>query len=409
MQDTDFYRQILGLEEPWTVNDIALDMPGGKVEIEVVYGKPGGVCPECGNPGTLHDHAPERRWRHLDTCQLQTIIRCQVPRVKCPEHGVKTMSIPWAAPHGRFTRMFEHLCIQWLLATRNQSETARLLGLSRDQVHHLMSRAVERGLARREERPIRRLGIDEKSMKKGHHYLTVLCDLDRQEVYEVAEERTEEAARELLAKLPGAHRDAVESICMDMWQAFINAARKMLPGAAVVHDRFHVSVHLNDAVDKTRRQENRKLRAAGEEGLKRSRYLFLKNFANLTFDQAARFAEAYKVARQTAAVWECKELFRAFWEQKTVVAAREFLEDWLKEARRRRLPALTIVAKMIADHAVGLLNYIEHPVTNALAENLNGKIQQLKATARGFRSFAHYRINILFHFAGLDLNPLKIQ
>jgi transposase len=409
MQDTNFYSRILGLPEPWTVNDVDLDMPGGKVEIEVVYDRPGGICPECGKAGALYDHAAERRWRHLDTCQLQTIVRCRVPRVNCPDHGVKTMNVPWAAPHGRFTAMFEQLCIQWLLATRNQSETARLLGLSPDQVHHIMSRAVDRGLDRREGKPIRKLGIDEKSMKKGHHYLTVLSDLDTQEVYEVAEERTEEAAKALLAKLPEAHRDAVDCICMDMWQPFMKAVRELLPEAAIVHDRFHISQHLNDAVDKTRRQEHRKLCEAGEEGLKRTRYLFLKNLANLTIDQFVRFGDARKIARKTAVVWQFKELFRAFWSQPTVAAAREFLERWLEDARQRNLPALTAVAKTIADHAVGLLNYIEHPVTNALAENLNGKIQQLKATARGFRSFAHYRINILFHFAGLDLNPLKSQ
>jgi transposase len=319
------------------------------------------------------------------------------------------MAVPWAAPHGRFTLLFEWVCIQWLQTSMNQSAVARRLRMSFDQVHHIMARAVERGLARRESRPLRQLGLDEKSMRRGHKYLTVMTDIERGEVLDVAEDRERASAERLLDGLDASSRDAVECVCMDMWKPFRQAVSAKLPKAEVVHDRFHVSKHLNDAVDKTRRAEQRKLIEKAEGGLKRTRYLFLRNFESIRPDHLARFEAAKAVAVKTAAAWESKELFRGFWRQPTLAAARTFLARWYKRAKARRLPALTAVANMLVRHAQGLVNYARHKVTNSIAENLNGRIQHLKATARGFHSFAHYRTNILFHLAGLELSPLKSQ
>lgn len=408
MQNTDFYHQILGLDSSWKVSEVNLDMSKKKVEVRVEFCGTA-TCPECGAPCPIHDHAAERQWRHLDTCDLQTILIARMPRTSCQEHGVKTISIPWAAPRGRFTLLFEQVVIHWLLVTQSQSGVAKQLRLSFDQVHSIMLRAVERGLARRQELPVKYLGIDEKSMKKGHNYMTVVSDLTTGRVLEVAEKRTQASAQEAIAA--AVHEDlrsGVKAVCTDMWDAFMSAAREVLPKAKLVHDRFHVAKHLNDAVDKTRREEQRQLLADGDDRVKRARYLFLTNFAELNEDRLVRFAEARAAAVKTTAVWESKEIFRAFWSQPTVAMARTFLENWCANAFAKSISALNSVANMLAAHAEGLTNFMEHRITNSLAENLNGKIQHLKASARGFRSFENYRTNILFYHGHLDLSPRKI-
>jgi transposase len=409
MRDTELYQQILGLSSEWQVVGVKLSLDAGTVEVQVRHGGGPLRCPECDAEVAGYDKAPERRWRHLDTCQLQTLIRCRVPRVNCATHGVKTVAVPWAEPRGRFTLLFQALVIQWLQATRSQTAVAERLRMSLDEVHQIMARAVERGLARREESPMRQLGLDEKSMQRGHRYLTVLCDLEHGCVHDVVEGRQQAQAEVLLGGLSELQRRTVECACMDMWEPFRQAVRQVLPQARIVHDRFHISGHLNDAVDQTRRSEQRQLLAQGETALNRTRYLFLRNVENLTAAQFRRFAAAKLVAAKTAAAWEYKELFRGFWEQPTIQAGRTYLARWARDAKRQRLPALTKVAKMLLRHATGLLNYFHHRVTNAMAENLNGKVQHLKATARGFRAFAHYRTNILFHFGDLKLNPLESQ
>ncbi|MGC9366275.1 MAG: transposase [bacterium] len=106
-------------------------------------------------------------------------------------------------------------------------------------------------------------------------------------------------------------------------------------------------------------------------------------------------------------LWKSKELFGSFWSSKTVEDAYNFLINWCQNAISKKIPQLTRVAKMLVRNVIGLVNYVNHRITNSAAEGLNAKIQQLKMVAKGFRSFDNYRLNILFHFAGLDMDPLK--
>src|SRR5215813_7580846 len=103
------YCRLLGLEEPWVVATVDLDLAAQRVEIRLgaQVDTRGLKCPECGKWTALYDHAPERRWRHLDTMQFETVLIARIPRVNCPQHGVKTIEVPWAGKNSRFTLMFE--------------------------------------------------------------------------------------------------------------------------------------------------------------------------------------------------------------------------------------------------------------------------------------------------------------
>lgn len=108
MQDNELYDYILGLSSPWSVSRVELVEELGEIHVHVEH--PRGTtfcCPECELELPCYDHAEERCWRHLDSCQFKTILRARAPRVKCPEHGVKTVQVPWAEKHGRFTVLFE--------------------------------------------------------------------------------------------------------------------------------------------------------------------------------------------------------------------------------------------------------------------------------------------------------------
>jgi transposase len=409
MDTTEFYRQLIGIESPWRVADVSLDLAAGEVTLLVEHGDVAPAC-SCGRECALHDHAEERRWRHLDTCQMKTFIRCRLPRTRCEECGVRTVEPSWAAPRGRFTLLFEGLVVELLRATGRMSRVAALLDVSEAQVARAMRRAVDRGMARRGDEEIRRLCIDEKSMSRGQTYLTVLGDPGRGRVLDVCETRRGEEVRTLLERaLPEHRRKAVECITMDMWEPFMTAAADKLPKADIVHDRFHVSMHLNEAVDRVRRRENRRLARKDGDGLKGSKCLFLRNWQNIRPDQLDQFERARKASKETAAIWRFKELFRSFFDCLRKNEARSFLARWYRQARRQDIPELTKAARTILGHAKGILAYITHRVTNATAEGLNAKIQALKASARGFRSFDHYRNNILFHLGGLDLMPRKSE
>jgi transposase len=114
MRDKDLYPQILGIRSPWRVADVELDLPGGEVTVHVGLDPEAPMaCPECGQSCPGYDLC-SRRWRHLDTCQYRTILAAEVPRVECPERGVRQIAVPWAEPGSGFTALFEALVIDWL-------------------------------------------------------------------------------------------------------------------------------------------------------------------------------------------------------------------------------------------------------------------------------------------------------
>jgi transposase len=300
---------------------------------------------------------------------------------------------------------FETQVIDLLLLARSQSQAARHLELSWHQVHDVQAAAVERGLARRSVEDIERVGLDEKSFGRGHHYGTVLSDLDHNRVLEVVEHREQASAQQALKALPAAQLAKIKVVALDMWPAFMSAATVTVPQADLVHDRFHVVKHLNDAVDTVRKQEHAELSESSQDWLTGRKYLFLKNPADWKAEEKQCFKELRKKDLKVTKAWGVRETFQSFWLFSSKTAARAFFRKWLTTARECDLPPVTKVATMLEKHLSGLLNYITHQVTNAVTEGFNSKIQMIKSCARGFRSFGNYRIAILFHCGKLELHP----
>ncbi len=401
------YAQLLGIGSPWEVKSVELKLEARTVEIELGWQWGAAAkCPECGRECSIHDCAPERTWRHLDTMQFTTLIRARTPRANCPEHGVKTMSVPWAAPQGRFTLLFERFAVEVLLASATVSQACELLGIGWNTAQEIMRRAVERGLERRQLESLRHLGMDEKSFKRGQSYITLLTDLEQSRVLDVVEERTTEAADRLWDTLSPEQKQAVEAVAVDMWEPFIQTIQKQVPEADIVHDKFHVSKYLGEAVDKVRRAEHKELMAQGDETLKGTRQLWLYNPQHFSPEQAQEFSALKDLQLKVARAWAAKELFSKFWEYQEEGWARRFFKDWFGWVSRSRLKPVVEVAQMLKRHLENLLTYLKHHITNAVTEGLNSKIQSLKAAARGFRNFSNYRIRILFFCGKLNLYPL---
>ena len=138
MESKELYRCLLGVNEPWTVERVDLDMERQRVDVHVGHAKGTRLaCPECGHELALYDHSGERVWRHRDSCQFLTYLHASPPRISCPEHGVRQVRLPWAEEGSRFTRLFEALAINVLQAA-NVKRAAQLLRISWDQAWNIM-------------------------------------------------------------------------------------------------------------------------------------------------------------------------------------------------------------------------------------------------------------------------------
>ena len=407
MDDTALFAKLLRITTPWCVTRVTVDVPAERIDVWVEE-TPGAklLCPTCRARVPVYDHTPEQVWRHLDTCQCQTYVHARLPRTTCPTDGVKQAPAPWAEARSQVTRLFETR----MIATSKECDVSgvmRLLATTWDATWGVLTRAVARGLARKPKRIPTRLGIDEKAIRKGHHYETLICDLDTGTVVGIVDDRTQASLEAYFHQFTQEELATVEAIAMDMWEPYILATHACVPGAArkIVFDRYHATRYLTAAVDKVRRQEHKALTAQGDARLKGTRYLWLWNAENVPEWRRATFEAVRRTKLQTSRAWAIKESLRGFWSYVYPKCAAKYFTAWYVWATHSRLAPIVEAAKTLKRHLPNLLTYFTHGITNAMAEGINSKIQTIKLMACGYRNREHYKTAIYFHCGGLDLYP----
>ncbi len=408
MKDTQLYSQILGIQKPWKVTSVNVSLPDDEVEVQVQHGGGKLLCPKCGHVCPGYDKRP-RRWRHLDTCQLKTLLVADVPRVECQEHGVVTVEVPWAEPGSGFTALFEALVIDWL-KTAAVSAVAERLRLSWNAVDGIMQRAVKRGLSRRETWAPKRLSVDETAYRKGHDYITVVTDQESGTVLHVAEDRLTTSLGSFYEQLDDDQLSGIEVVCMDMWPAYIKATRQAIGDAEhkIAFDRFHVAQYLGKGVDQVRRDEHRQLLKAGDPQLKGTKYQWLRNPTNMSWHQRRAFTSLRQSSLKTARAWAMKEFAGQLWHYQHRTWALKGWKRLMSWMVRSRLAPMKKVAATLKNHLWGIINAVVLKADNSHAESINSRIKTVKTRARGFRNKQRFRDAIYFHLGGLQLYPAGI-
>lgn len=409
MRDRDLYATILGVRPPWEVVDVFVDEAQQSVEVRLAM-KEGTqqTCPECGQPVPGYD-TRERKWRHLDTCQYQTVLVASVPRIDCSEHGVRQIRVPWAEEGSRFTALFEALAIDWMREA-SLSGVRRVLKLTWDELAGVQQRAVTRGLARRARPVPRRIGVDETSFAKRHEYVTVITDQETGAVVSVADGRGRDTLDTFYQGFTRKELAAIESVAMDMWDGYIGPTLTHVPDAIrkIAFDKFHIAKHLGDCVDRVRRGEHKELAARGEQTLSGTRFLWLTTPSNMTVAARDRLEALREQSLQTAKAWYYKEWAMGLWHYVTRGFALRGWNEWYTSAIHTNLAPVRKVARTFRRHLYGIINAVVMGVTNARAEGLNSGIQRIKSQARGFRNRERFRMAIYFHFGHLRLYPTGI-
>lgn len=408
MQDIKLYEQLLGLERPWSVREVRMNRQAQEIEVEVVCEDTVWACPGCKQRAHLHDYE-RRRWRHLDSCQYKTFVVADVPRVKCADHGTVQVSVPWAEKLGRFTRLFERFAIDLMLEC-SISAAKDILRISWDEADGIKQRAVARGLSRKGEQQYKKLCVDEKSVGRGHNYMTLVAHIEPGKpatVEYLAEGRTKESLDAFWSGLTPEQREKIEAVAMDMHRDYINSTLEHVPQAEekIVHDPFHLVRDMNEAVNDVRKQEQKILKKDDNESLDGTRYLWLYGRENLPSRWSGRFDAIKGMNLKTARAWTLKEMFRSFWQCEMREGAEVFFERWYNWAIRSRLEPVKSVARRCKSHLKNILTYFTHRITNGPIEGLNNKIQALIKKAYGYRNVERLKTDILFHLGGLNLYP----
>jgi transposase len=407
MEDRQLYAKLLGIEFPWLISRVQVDMAAERIDVwleEAAGAK--FPCAACQQEAPVYDHTATQVWRHLDTCQCRTYIHASLPRTNCPKDKIRQVRAPWAEPRSQFTRLFEARMID-MLKECDVTGVTRLVGTSWDEAWGVMMRAVSRGLARKERRVPARIGIDEKSVGKGHNYESIVCDLDSATVEYVVDDRKKESLESYYQQFKPEELAQIEAIAMDMWEPYVLATHAHVhdAGEKIVFDRFHATKQITAAVDKVRRAEHKTMAKRGDERLKGTKYLWLRNEENIPDWRREEFAAVKSAELKTSRAWAIKESLRKFWSYSYVKCAAKYFKAWYFWATHSRIVPMIEAAKTLKRHLPNLLTYFKHRITNATAEGINSKIQMVKMMACGYRNRDHYRAAIYFHCGGLDLYP----
>ena len=313
VDELTLYEKILKVTPPWSVEQIQLNEPDNIVHVYVEYNKEQTLqCPRCDVDASRYD-TRQRTWRHLDTCQYQTIVHCAVPRCRCEEHGVLQISVPWAEKGSGFTLLFESQVIDWLKEASINS-VSRRYGLSWNAIDGILKRAVQRGLQRREQQDTHHLAVDEVSQRKGRRTMTIVSN-HHGHVLDVQENRTKDSLLDFYKGLSHLQRDAIHSISMDMSAAYIGATLNAIPHAKtkICFDKFHVIKDLNEAVNAIRKSETKKVSSDWRQPLQRTRFHWLRGPSTLTADHQATLRLLKTIATKTARAWSIKQYAMGLW------------------------------------------------------------------------------------------------
>jgi transposase len=320
---------------------------------------------------------------------------------------VVNVAAPWAKPHGRFTLLFERLIIDVLKVTHTISGACVLLGITWDEGMAVMQRGVKRGQERKQPQTVKHIGVDEKAFRKGHSYMTIVCDLDTSTVQFITEDRKTSSLAEYFETRTDEQLLGIEAIAMDMWEPYVQATMEHVPLAKgkIVFDKFHIMKQMNEAVDKVRRSEHRSLKADGDDTLTGSKHLWLYAQENVPQKSQAKFDALREQSLRTGRAWSIKETLRGLWDYKSMGWGRRFFNKWFGWARRSALEPVKKAALTFKRHLDNILTYCVHGITNAAAESLNSRIMALKRISPGRRNKENFKTAVYFYHGGLDIYP----
>ena len=373
------------------------------------------TCHRCGRTiDTFYGYDRPIRLRHLPILGMVVFIEIRPKRFRCPfcdDHPTTTQQVDWYTPKAPFTKAYERQLLV-LLINGTVTDVAQKEGdLLPDAILGALDRWIEAEVDWATVPAFAVLGIDEIALKKGHRDYVVIVTAQEASgtvhLLAVLPDRTKATVRDWLARIPSAIRRGIRTVCTDMWEAYVRAAEEVLPHAAIVIDRFHVTQHYHDAVDTFRKQELKRLRKelpkADADGLKHTLWPFRKRAERLEVDEQARLDRllAHSPALEDASNLR-EELTQIFETTHSKAAGLRRIKAWCQKVVACGLTCFDPFLKLLDTWLDRIANYFRHHQSSGFVEGLNNKLKVLKR-----RCYGIYNLRHLFQRITLDLEGYR--
>ena len=363
-------------------------------------------CSRCLKPAPGYDRLEQRAWLFVPLWGIVTRFLYAARRVRCPEHGVVVEHVPWS--QGKRPVTIAMMCFLSRWARRlSWRETARVFGTSWECVYRSVEWFVQWGLAHRKLEGIEAIGVDEihwGKSKRADNFLTVIYQIDShcRRLLWVGKRRTKATLRRGLAALGQEVVKGLRFVCSDMWRPYLTVIAAQAGQALHVLDRFHITLHLNQAVDEVRRAESGRLRGRPvAQKLKQMRWKLLRKGSRVRGQAKRRLYGLLQSKLATGRAWMLKETFQDFWHYRSLTWASTFLDVWCTRALRSRIEPMKKVARMLRSDEHLLMNWFKAKgeISAGAVEGLNNKIRVVTRNTYGFRTYEAMEI-ALYHTLG---------
>lgn len=389
MRKRSLWKKLFGLqravvEDVWLEDDRALVLAVRPVARE------SDRCPHCRRRCPGYDWGEgRRRWRALDLGTTFAYLEAAAPRVQCRRHGVVVAAVPWARHDSSFTRSFEDQ-LAWLAVQASKTAVSQLMRVAWRTVGWICERVMVEAQAKRDLfAGLKRVGIDEISIRKGQRYLTVVVDHDTGRLVWAAPGRDRKTVEKFLDTLGKERCQQIKLVSCDMASWITGPVGERCANANVCYDPFHLVKLATDALDEIRRDVWNDARRQGQQQLARelkgARFALWKNPANLTERQQLKLARVQQLNQRLYRAYllaqQLREIYRIPLEHAT-----RLLDAWLRWARRCRLEPFVKLARTITEQRAGIDAAIRHGLSNARVEQINTQLRLITRRAFGFHS-----------------------
>jgi transposase len=275
------------------------------------------------------------------------------------------------------------------------TDVSELLMLSWDQVKTIDKSELKKRYATINTQGLTTLCVDEISIKKHHHYLTIIANYQTGHVLGVMKDRNYYSLANFLKKLPIKVRENIQAVAMDMWDPYIKAVQEYCPKAHIVFDFFHVVAAFSRVIDKIRNQHYRDADSEKKKLMKKSRFLLLKNPHNLKADERPRLKQILKQNQTLAHIYILKEYLKRLWQYKYSKCAHDFFLYWCQLALDTKCKELYKFVKMLFRYSYGIINHCKFQIHTSKLEGINNKIKVMKRKAYGYRDLEYFSLKII--------------
>ena len=401
----ELFQMALNVTDPWFVSDLKFDVNNKRLDIYIDFKKGSTfsyIDPESKEEFVglkVHD-TKDKRWRHLNFFEHECYLHARVPRVKLPNGKIKLISTPWEGLSNGFTLLFEALLVQ-LCQAMPVNRVASITKTSDDKLWNMLGSYIDTTREEENFENIDAVGLDETSRAKGHEYITLFVDLQKRRTIFITQGKDNLTVARFAYDFQNHNGsiEAIKDVSCDMSPAFIKGVKENLPNAQITFDKFHILKIINEAVDKVRKEE-----VGTNKLLKGTRYIWLKNYNNLTMKQKEKLDEftMSSMNTKTLRAYNIRQSFQEIYQAKTEDEFITYLNKWYYWATHSRLEPIIKAAKTIKRHWDGVVHWYESKINNGILEGLNSVIQAAKSKARGYKTFKNYKIIVYLLTGKLD-------